>query len=156
MNAEKSVHITTPYFIPDPQLLDALVDASRRGVDVQLILPSFSDFWVVFQAGRGHYQPLLDAGVRIRELQTAMLHSKTAVIDGVWSTIGSANVDPRSFVHNDEVIAVVLGRDFARQMEDMFRRDTAQSRVVSPEAWSRRPLSDRAREWLAHWWQYWL
>src|SRR5262249_37835748 len=100
-SAEKTVHLTNAYFVPDPQLLEALIDAARRGVEVKLILPSHSDSSLVFHAGRSHYDALLAAGVRIYERQGALLHSKTATIDGVWSTIGSTNLDWRSFLHND-------------------------------------------------------
>jgi cardiolipin synthase A/B len=155
-NAEKSVHITMAYFVPDRQTLDALKEAARRGVDVTLILPSYSDFWAVFHAGRAHYAELLDAGVRIYERQEALLHSKTMVVDGVWSTVGSSNLDWRSFLHNDEVNAVVLGRDFGKEMEAAFERDLAKSVRIEPEAWARRSLLDRAKEWASQVWQYWL
>ena len=85
-NAEKQVYLTNAYFVPDPQLLKALIDAAGRGVDVRLILPSHSDSEVVFHAGRSHYSALLKAGVKIYERRGALLHSKTAIIDGVWST----------------------------------------------------------------------
>jgi cardiolipin synthase len=91
------------YFVPDPQTIDALTQAARRGVDVKLILPGFSDFSLVFQASRSYYSELLDAGVKIFERRDALLHAKTAVIDGVWSRVGSANIDWRGFLHNDEV-----------------------------------------------------
>jgi cardiolipin synthase A/B len=155
-NAERSAHITMAYFIPDPQLLAALAGAARRGVDVKLILPSFSDSWPVFHAGRSHYKALLQAGVKIHERQEALLHAKTVVIDGVWSTVGSTNMDPRSFVHNDEVNAVVLGRPFAQQLSAMFERDLARSAPVTLDTWRRRPATVRMKEWLARWWRYWL
>lgn len=108
-HAERNIHLTIAYFVPDPQLRAALADAARRGVDVQLVLPGKTDSWAVFQAGRSHYDELLSAGVRIYERRDAVLHSKTASIDGVWSTIGSTNLDWRSFLHNDELNAVILG-----------------------------------------------
>lgn len=146
-NAEKTVHLTSAYFVPDPQLLDALTDAAGRGVEVTLILPSHSDSALVFHAGRSHYTPLLKAGVRIFERRGAVLHAKTAVIDGVWSCVGSANLDWRSFLDNDEVNAVVLGREFAAQMEAMFIRDQHASEVILPEAWSKRSIMLRLKEW---------
>jgi phosphatidylserine/phosphatidylglycerophosphate/cardiolipin synthase-like enzyme len=112
-NAEKQVQLTHAYFVPDPQLLKALSDAAARGVEVKLILPSHSDSELVFNAGRSHYSALLKAGVRIYERRGALLHSKTALIDGVWSCVGSTNLDWRSFLDNDEINAVVLGREFA-------------------------------------------
>lgn len=139
-----------------PQLLETITNAAGRGVDVKLILPSFSDFWAVFHAGRSYYAALLGSGVKIFERRAALLHAKSVVVDGVWSTIGSTNMDPRSFAHNDEINAVVLGRGFARQVESMFQRDLAQSTPVTLEQWQRRPVSVRLKEWLARWWGYWL
>lgn len=107
--ARKSIHITMAYFVPDEQTLQALKDAARRGVEVTLILPSKSDSGLVFHAGRAFYDDLLAAGVKIYELKLAVLHSKTAVIDGVWSTVGSTNLDTRSFLHNSEVSVIVMG-----------------------------------------------
>lgn len=155
-HAERSIYMTNAYFVPDPQLLTVLKNAAKRGVDVQFILPSKTDSWIVFHAGRSHYSDLLDAGVTIYERQGAILHSKTATIDGVWSTIGSTNLDWRSFLHNDELNAVVLGRDFAQQMEAMFAKDRAAATRIDPKQWKRRSLLLRFKEWLARFPEYWL
>jgi cardiolipin synthase len=155
-HAERNIHLTMAYFVPDPQLIEALADAARRGVDVQLILPGKTDSWAVFQAGRSHYDEMLRAGIRIYERRDAILHSKTASIDGVWSTIGSTNLDWHSFLHNDELNAVVLGTDFARQMEAMFGQDRAASDPIDPRQWQRRSLLLRLQEWLARRFEYWL
>jgi cardiolipin synthase A/B len=155
-HAEKSVHITMAYFVPDPQAIAVLKEAAARGVDVTLVLPSYTDFWAVFHAGRSHYSDLLDAGIKIYERQQALLHSKTVVIDGVWSSVGSSNLDWRSFLHNDELNAVVLGWDFGRQMEAMFESDVRDSVRVARAAWSRRPVETRMKEWLGRAWEYWL
>ena len=144
------------YFVPDPQTVEALKSAAARGVDVVLVLPSYTDFWAVFHAGRSYYADLLEAGVKIYERQDALLHSKTIVIDGVWSTVGSSNMDWRSFLHNKELNLVVLGREFGRQMEAMFELDRKQSVRIEAEAWSRRPLDVRMKEWAARVWEYWL
>ena len=151
-NAEKHVRLTNAYFVPDPQLLQALTDAAARGVNVQLILPSQSDSTLVFHAGRAHYAGLLQGGVQIFERQGALLHSKTAVIDGVWSTVGSTNLDWRSFLSNDELNAIVLGRDFAAQMQAMFEKDLSASTRIEPQAWAKRPLDLKLKEWLAQLW----
>jgi len=90
------------------------------------------------------------------ERRDAVLHSKTATIDGVWSTIGSTNLDWRSFLHNDELNAVILGADFARQMETMFAQDRAASNLIDHQQWKRRSLFLRAQEWLARRFEYWL
>jgi cardiolipin synthase len=155
-SAERSVHVTMAYFVPDPQTLDALEQAAQRGVDVTLILPSYTDFWAVFHAGRSHYEDLLEAGVKIYERQDALLHAKTAVVDGVWSTVGSSNLDWRSFLHNSELNAIILGGDFGAQMEAMFQRDLKASRHITRQAWERRPLTTRMKEWAARIWAYWL
>jgi len=155
-NAEQQVHITNAYFVPDPQLLQSLTGAAQRSVDVKLILPSHSDSWTVLHAGRSHYSTLLRAGVNIYERRGAVMHSKTASIDGVWSTIGSTNLDWRSFLHNDEINAAILGRDFARQMDAMFARDLAESDAIDLERWEQRPLLFRIKEWAARLVEYWL
>ncbi len=154
--AETSVHLTNAYFAPDPQLLAALEAAAARGVDVRLILPGQTDSWLVFHAGRGYYERLLRAGVKIHERRGAILHSKTALIDGVWATVGSTNLDWRSFLHNHELNAVVLGRDFGDQLAAMFARDLAGSDAIDLERWLRRPASTQVKEWLARAWEYWL
>ena len=146
-NAEKHVYLTQAYFVPDPQLLQALVDAAKRGVDVKLILPSHSDSDIVFHAGRSHYSALLKAGVKVYERRGQLLHSKTVLIDGVWSCVGSTNLDWRSFLDNDEINAVVLGRDFARQMQTMFTRDIDASEAIDLEQWGNRPTLLRIKEW---------
>jgi cardiolipin synthase len=155
-SAETSVRITNAYFVPDPQLLEALTMAARRGVDVSLILPSYTDSWLVFHAGRRHYTHLLRAGVKIFERRGVILHSKTALVDGVWATVGSTNLDWRSFLHNHELNAVVLGAAFARQVQAMFERDLQQSDAVTLAQWERRPLDLRLKELFARVWEYWL
>lgn len=148
-NAERQIHLTHAYFVPDPQLLDALTAAAARGVDVTLILPGHSDSSITFHAGRAHYAELLRAGVKIYERRGALLHAKTAAIDGVWSCVGSANLDWRSFLDNDEVNAVVLGRAFAAQMEAMFARDLEASQAIDLAQWERRSPLSRVKEWGA-------
>lgn len=151
-NAEKHVYLTNAYFVPDPQLLKSLVAAAARGVDVKLILPSHSDSAIVFHAGRAHYAELLKGGVKLYERTGALLHSKTAVIDGVWSTVGSTNLDWRSFLDNDEVNAVILGREFAQKMQAMFAADLKASQAIEKHTWEQRPIQFRVKEWMAQMW----
>jgi cardiolipin synthase A/B len=153
--AQKSVHLTMAYFAPGDDMVDALCDAARRGVNVELVLPSLSDFEPVLHAGRARYGQLLEAGVKIHELQDAVLHAKTAVIDGVVSTVGSSNMDWRSFSANTEVNAVVLGEDFGVAMQRMFERDVAASEPVTLQAWNARPLWQRTKEGLARLFERW-
>jgi cardiolipin synthase A/B len=149
MNAEKQVCITNAYFVPDPQLLEALLDAAGRGVDVRLILPSHSDSALTFHAGRSYYTQLLEGGVKIHERRGSTLHAKTAVIDGVWSCVGSSNLDWRSALDNDEINAVMVGREFATQMLNAYAGDRAESHSIDLETWKRRSLVLRMKEWGA-------
>jgi cardiolipin synthase len=147
--ARTSVHLTTGYFVPTPDLESALKQAALRGVDVQLLLPGESDSRLALAAGRSRYSALMAAGVHIAERQGAVLHAKTAVIDGIWSTVGSSNLDWRSVVFNAEINAVVLGSGFGQQMEDMFRDDLAHAKPIDPERWRDRSLGERLDEWGA-------
>ncbi|GAB2879497.1 phospholipase D-like domain-containing protein [Uliginosibacterium flavum] len=155
-SAETSVHLTNAYFVPDPQLLAALEAAARRGVDVTLILPSQTDSALVFHAGRGYYDQLLRAGVKIFERRDVILHSKTGLIDGVWATVGSTNLDWRSFLHNQELNAVVLGAEFGAQLQTLFDEDLAASDAIVLEQWEQRGLDLRLKEYFARLWAYWL
>ncbi|MFS2026835.1 cardiolipin synthase [Massilia sp. CT11-137] len=154
--AKKSIHVTSAYFVPDQQIVDALIAAAKRGVDVRLVLPGVSDHSLIRYAGQGFYDQLLAGGVRIFELQIAVLHAKTAVIDGGWSTIGSANIDRRSFIHNYELNVVVIDPAFGAAMESAFNEDLRDSKEVTLERWRHRPWSDRIKEWMARLGEYWI
>ena len=151
-NAEKQVYITNAYFVPDPQLLKALLDAAARGVDVRLILPSRSDSPPAYHAGRSYYTQLLQAGVKIYERRGVTLHVKTAIVDGIWSCVGSSNLDWRSAIDNDEVNAVVLGREFGQQMQAAYMKDLQSSEEIELRAWEHRPLMMRLKEAAARLW----
>lgn len=155
-SAQKSIHITDAYFVPNDSFVDALTAAARRGVQVELILPAHSDVAIVQAAGRSYYSRLLKAGVKIYERQGAVLHAKTIVIDGVWSTVGSTNLDWRSFLHNDEVDAVVLGHAFGKQMEVQFQRDLRHSTRITLWQWRRRSLWQRFKEGFVRLWAWWF
>ena len=155
-SASTSILLANAYFDPDPQLLGAIKEAARRGVDVQILLPSVSDTWVVSSAGRRHYGELLEAGVKIYERQGALLHSKTTLIDGVWTAVGSTNLDWRSFLHNDEIDAIVLSASFGDQMRAAFQGDVALSKPLTLEQWKSRGLLPRLQEFTAGMWEYWL
>ncbi|TAK91797.1 MAG: cardiolipin synthase [Burkholderiaceae bacterium] len=155
-SAESAVHITNAYFVPDQQLRTALINAAQRGVDVKLILPSTTDSWPVLHAGQAYYDELLAGGVKIYERRGALLHVKSAVLDGVWSTVGSTNLDWRSLLHNEEINAVILGADFAAQVEAVFQADLATSTQITLEAWRQRSLDRRIKELLGKMWAYWL
>jgi cardiolipin synthase A/B len=154
--ATERIWITQAYFAPDKRFLDTLRAAARRGVDVRIIVPGVSDVGLVLSASRSHYGSLLSAGVRLYETRDTVLHAKTAVIDGVWSTVGSSNLDYRSFLHNDEVNAVVLGSRFGALMEAQFLEDTKAGKPVLLKDWQDRPIYDRAVGALSRVIEYWL
>ena len=154
--AEHSIHLTNSYFIPDEQIVQALTDAVARGVDVKIILPGVTDSRVALYAQRYHYSRLLQSGVKLYEHDTSLLHAKTAVIDEVWATVGSTNLDFLSLLNNDEVNAIILGQEFAGEMEKMFVKDLADSRQIHWEEWKKRPLWPRFREWFVNLFGRWL
>ncbi len=147
--SQKSIHLTTGFFVPTPDLAEALMAAARRGVDVQLVVPGRSDSETSVAAGRSKYGDLLEAGVKIHERQARILHAKTAVIDGAWSAIGSSNLDWRSTVWNNEIDAIILGPEFGAQMEAMFQADVAASHTIDLAAWRQRGIGERLREMKA-------
>lgn len=144
--AHKSVHLTTGFFAPPPELEAALECAAARGVDVRIIVPGASTSDSTITAGRSHYTDLLAAGVKIYERQGVVLHAKTAVIDGIWSVVGSSNLDWRSVVYNNEIDAVIIGRGFGLKMEAVFAQDIAASHQVTAQDWARRGLWERLNE----------
>lgn len=148
-SAAKTVWLTTAYFVPTQDEMHDLEAAARRGIDVRLMLPGKSDSQLVLAVGRSDYGELLKAGVKIFELQDGLLHSKYAVVDGVWSTVGSSNFDHRSILFNDEVDAIVLGRDTGRQLEAQFEHDEAAARPITLKEWEDRPLGERIKEFYS-------
>jgi cardiolipin synthase A/B len=154
--AQQRVWITQAYFIPNDEFLGVLQRAARRQVDVRVLVPSQSDIALMVHASRFHYAPLLEAGARIYEYAGPMLHAKTAVVDGVWATVGSSNIDFRSFIHNDEANATVIGADFGARMERMYLDDLARAREITREEWARRSWAERVRQRLAVMLKYWI
>ncbi len=155
-SAESQIYLTNAYFLPDPQLLAALKGAVTRGVDVRLLLPGKSDSDLVLNATRSFYQEMLSGGIKIYEHQDALLHSKTAMIDGVWSTVGSTNLDWRSRLNNQEIDAVILGQDFGSRMQVMFDQDLQASRQITLKNWENRSLLMRMKEAGARLWARFL
>ena len=148
-NAETNVYITDAYFAPDSQMVEALEGAARRGVDVRLLLPGKTDQPLIGPAARAHFSELLDAGVKIYLWQGEMLHAKTATIDGVWSTVGSSNLDYGSIARNDEINTVVLSLRFGGQMNDSFMRDLKNSEQIDATVWEQRSALERIDEAIA-------
>ena len=155
-NAAERVWITQAYFSPPPELRDALIAAAHRGVDVRILVPGFTDSGPVFYAARAGYKKLLDGGVHIYEMTNALLHAKTAVIDNSLTAIGSANLDYRSFLHNNEITAVVASENLASQMAAIFKKDLDAARELSAEQWRHRSLGEKLKESVSHLFNYWL
>jgi cardiolipin synthase len=147
-NAERRIWLTTAYFVPTSEEMDTLTDAAERGVDVRLMLPANSDAARAMAVARSHYTALLESGVRIFEIDGVILHSKTVTIDSVWSAIGSSNFDHRSVLFNDEVDAIVLGTDTARDLEERFEEDRKVAKEIDLEIWRERPLPDRIGDFI--------
>ncbi len=154
--AEKRVWITQSYFAPNEDFTKLLCDTAKRGVDVRLLLPAKSDIGYLPLITRHYYDRLLKAGIRIYEYEPVTLHAKTAVVDGVWSTVGSANLDYRSFIHNDEANAMVIGKRFATTMETLFKQDMEQSSLITLKEWRARPWIERLKETGASLIKYWI
>jgi cardiolipin synthase len=150
VSAAKSIYISNAYFVPDRDTERALEGAVRRGVDVRVIVPGeYVDVPVVRQASRMQYELLLRRGIRIFEYLPTMMHAKTMVVDGIWSTVGSSNFDDRSFRLNDEVNVNVYDEGIAQQMEAMFFNDLAHCEEITIRKWFRRPRWARIKEALA-------
>ncbi len=154
--ARSRIFITVAYFVPTRRLMRALVKAAQRGVDVRLVLPGFSDVPAAVHAGRSHYGRLLAAGARVYEHCDALLHAKTTVIDGAWASIGSHNMDWRSFLHNAECNVIVVNTGFARHLEQLFDADVVACRQVTLDQWLKRSRWLKAKEWMARQVEYLL
>jgi cardiolipin synthase len=138
-SAKETIHITQSYFIPNSRVRKAFIAAARRGVKVKIMLPERSDVMLTKSAGEIFYEELLDEGIRIFERQGTMLHTKVMVIDGIWSTLGSSNIDDRSFLLNYECNVTVSDKVFGEAMEGMFTGDLMDCREINLKRWKKRP-----------------
>jgi cardiolipin synthase len=154
--ARKTVHLTNSYFVSDQDTLEALEEAARRGMDVKIILPAVNDHGTIYYAGRSYYTLLLKAGVKIFERHSAVLHAKTAVIDGVLSTVGSTNLERWSLMRSNELNAMILSDGFAKEMEDLFETDLELSNEILLPKWEERPFYDRLKELFGRMIAFWL
>lgn len=150
VNARKRVYITSPYFIPNESIYDALKKAALSGKDTRLLLPGVSDSRIVNAAARSYFKELLDCGVRIYLYQKGFVHAKTMVVDHNLAIVGSANMDGRSFDLNFEINAVVYSREVCGQLGNAFLNDIRDSTELSLTEWAKRPwwrelLDDVAR-----------
>ena len=144
--AQKCIYLTTAYFTPSRRMLHVLENAESRGVDVKLLLPGTSDIVSAHYAGRAFFTKLLKAGVEIFGYQGEILHAKTAVFDGMWSVIGSTNLDFQSLRINDEGNVGIVDADFAGQMTEMFDADLGHSNQITLEVWLKRPFFEKVKE----------
>jgi cardiolipin synthase A/B len=147
--AQHRVLLSSSQFAPTRRLLHALAAAAQRGVEVRLLLPGAADGWMPLQAGRSHYGRLLHAGVHLHERHDGVLHAKTSVIDGVWATVGTSNLDWRSFAHDAQPQLVVLDAGFGSEIEQVFWYDLAHCRELLLDEWLDRGPMPRSMEWLA-------
>jgi cardiolipin synthase A/B len=147
--ARKSIYITTPYFLPDRSMTYELVHAVEEGVSVNLIVPGrHADHALTRSSGISAYGKLLKKGANVYEYEPSMIHAKIAIFDGVWSVVGSTNLDNRSFGINDEINVAILDPQIASRLTHDFKEDAAQSRKITIQDWARRPLSERLFETL--------
>jgi cardiolipin synthase len=151
-NAEKNIWMTAAYFAPTHREKEDLMHAARRGVDVRLLLPSHSDSSPALHVQHSHYEALLHSGVKIYERDDGILHSKTMVVDGVWSITGSSNFDYRSILFNDEVDAVVLGKQTGEQLSTLFLDELGNAKAIDLQTWRQRSTLTKLRE---QFWRLW-
>ena len=145
-SARKSIHISNPYFLPDERMQEALLNAAKRGVRVVALTPGKIDHKLVYWASRSGFEPLLLGGIEIYEYQAGLMHAKTMVVDGIWATVGSTNLDNRSFALNEEINLVVYDTTIAGQLEKAFAEDLKHSTKLTYEDWKARPLREKILE----------
>ena len=146
--ASKNVWLTTAYFLPDPDFAEALTSAARRGVDVRLLIPAKSNHVVSDWISRGYFSQLLSAGVKVLRYRDAMVHAKTATIDGTWSTVGTANIDRLSLTGNYEINVEIIDPGLAGSLEEIFRVDESNSLELTEDEWAARDIYRRFTEFL--------
>jgi cardiolipin synthase len=142
--ARQRIWITQSYFAPDDEFMAAILEAAARGVDVRILVTGFSDSDLLLNASRAYYADMLEAGIKVFESQEQIMHAKTMVVDGYWSTVGSSNLDYLSFLHNHEANAVILGA--AAQLEEVFLADLGNAVAIDAERWNDRSLWQRTKE----------
>ncbi|MBD0776632.1 cardiolipin synthase [Maribacter sp. ANRC-HE7] len=150
--AKKSICITTPYLIPNSQILTALTTASRSGVDVRVIIPKKSDSWAAQYATDSYIEQLARSGVRIFRYHKGFVHAKTMIIDDYFTSIGTANLDYRSFSLNFEINALVYNMGINRQMREIYKKDLLESEEVDYERWLQRGMTRKIQESISRLW----
>lgn len=149
-SAERSIRVANPYFVPDDLSVETLVEARKRGVDVQIVtIGPYTDAQITRRASRARWGRLLEAGIAIYEFQPTLYHNKLMVVDDCMVSVGSTNFDNRSFRLNDEANLNVFDISFAQEQAAQFERDKARSRRITHQEWQHRPIKERAVEWVA-------
>jgi len=146
--ASRNVWLTTAYFLPDPDFAEALTAAARRGVDVRLLIPAKSNHVVSDWISRGYFSQLLDAGVKVLRYRDAMVHAKTATIDGTWSTVGTANIDRLSLTGNYEINVEIIDPELAGSLEEIFRVDESNCLQLTEDEWEARDVHRKFTEFV--------
>ena len=150
LSAQKRLYITTPYFVLDEEMRDVVAGRARAGVDVQILLPNdHTDAKLIRLTSHHYFEDLLAAGVKIYEYQPTMIHSKCIVVDGLWSVVGSANMDVRSIELNVENVLGIRDAAFAQALERTFQEDLKRAREVRLEEWRQRGTWAKVKEWVA-------
>ncbi len=147
--AKKTIHLGNAYFVPDNLVIDALCDAAKRGVQVDIIIPDKIDTDYALWASAARWGPLLRSGCKLYRFQGALFHCKIFVVDEHWVSVGSSNFDTRSFRLNDEMNLNILDRNFAREQVEIFNKDKERSRLVTIEEWKGRTPYQKVRDSLA-------
>jgi len=147
--AKEKLYVTNPYFIPSESIMNALVQVGISGVDVRLLAPEKSDSAIVGAASRFYFTELLEAGVRIFLYKKGFVHAKTVVADTLLSVVGTANMDIRSFDLNFEIMSVIYGKEFAKQLESVFLNDLKECREITREEWSKNGIVKRLKYAMA-------
>ncbi len=149
-NAQESIHLTTPYFIPDRRLFRALKLAAKRGVEVKLIIPEHSDVRFFNIAGYSYVEPALKAGIRVFMYRSGILHAKTAIIDGKWATLGSFNLDTLSLLWNYEANIESTDTKFIAELDSHFATDLTHTKEIYLSEWKNRPIFDKMLQYLSY------
>ncbi len=150
-SARRELWIQNPYLAPDSAVLELLGEAADRGVDVRLMLPGeITDAQIVRHAGHAWYDTLLGHGVKICEYQRTLNHQKVVIVDGVWSHIGSTNLDNRSFATNDEISLGIMDEGIAAELRAAFQRDMEACQPIELQQWRARSPLHKLRDWASY------
>ena len=147
-HAQEYIRFTNAYFVPDPSIRQAIIDAAKRGVRVEILVPWQSNHVIADWLGRHSFDKYLEAGCRLYGYDGEMIHSKTATVDGIWTTIGTANLDQLSLTWNHEINVEIFDSGVAEQMDQIFEKDLTNSHEIMLEEWNSRPRHSKIGEWI--------